>query len=91
LGKILTIEETKTTDELCVADSEDLPSGRYKCRIAASNHQEYIGRLWIKPGINVNEGNSFQAIIVLSKYNQKSNTNLLTNKLYLIIIYKNTH
>jgi len=74
-----------------VADFDDLPSDRYKCRVTPSNHQEYISHFWIKSGINVNEDNGFLAIIILSKYNQKSNTNLLTNKLYPIIIHKNTH
>ena len=29
--------------------------GRYKCRITANNHQEYIGRVWIKPGVTTTE------------------------------------
>lgn len=32
---------------------EDLAGGTYKCRITAGNHQEYGGRVWIKPGITV--------------------------------------
>jgi len=34
---VLTIEETKTTDELCVADFEDLPSDRYKLHLTIRN------------------------------------------------------
>jgi len=53
--EVLTVEETLTTDSLGEAYFTDLPSGRYKCRVTASNHQEHIGRLWIKPGITASE------------------------------------
>ena len=33
----------------------DLPTGRYKTRITADNHQEQITRIWVKPGITVTE------------------------------------
>ncbi len=46
---------TATSDSAGEALFEDLPSGRYKARITAANHQEYIGRLWIKPGITATE------------------------------------
>ncbi|MCG8637232.1 MAG: fibronectin type III domain-containing protein, partial [Desulfobacterales bacterium] len=46
---------TATTDELGEALFEDLPSGPYKCRITADSHQEYTGRVWIKPGITVSK------------------------------------
>ncbi|HUT69838.1 MAG TPA: Calx-beta domain-containing protein [Desulfatiglandales bacterium] len=49
--QVLTVEETRTTDSVGEASFEELPAGRYKCRVTAPNHQEYIGRLWIKPGI----------------------------------------
>jgi RHS repeat-associated protein len=52
---VLTEEYTKNTDSVGEAYFTDLPAGRYKCRVSANNHQEYIGRLWIKPGIIVNE------------------------------------
>jgi RHS repeat-associated protein len=52
---VLTEEATLYTDSLGEALFEDLPAGRYKCRVTANNHQEYIGRFWIKPGITVNE------------------------------------
>ncbi|MGD9159838.1 MAG: fibronectin type III domain-containing protein, partial [Desulfobacteraceae bacterium] len=53
--EVLTIDQTKTTDSLGEAYFSGLPAGRYKCRVTANNHQEYIGRLWVKPGIAVNE------------------------------------
>ncbi|MCK4542700.1 MAG: RHS domain-containing protein [Spirochaetales bacterium] len=53
--QVLTEEYNLTTDSFGEAYFTDLPSGRYKCRITANNHQEYIGRLWIKPGITINE------------------------------------
>ncbi len=46
---------TGTSDSAGEVLFQDLPSGRYKARITASNHQEYIGRLWIKPGITATE------------------------------------
>jgi RHS repeat-associated protein len=52
---VLTEEYTGNTDGVGEAYFEDLPAGRYKCRVSANNHQEYIGRLWIKPGITINE------------------------------------
>ncbi len=52
---VLTIDETKTTDAYGEVVFSNLPSGAYKCRITANNHQEYVGRLWIKPGITVNK------------------------------------
>lgn len=53
--EVLTVEQTQTTDTMGEALFSDLPAGRYKCRITADNHQEYIGRLWIKPGITITE------------------------------------
>jgi len=53
--EVLTVEQTQTTDTMGEVLFSDLPSGRYKCRITADNHQEYIGRLWIKPGVTVSK------------------------------------
>ncbi len=44
---------TATTDSLGQALFEDLTAGPYKCRITANAHQEYTGRVWIRPGITV--------------------------------------
>ncbi len=46
-------DHTASTDDLGEALFEDLPSGAYKCKITADNHQEYTGRVWVKPGITV--------------------------------------
>lgn len=48
---VLTVEQTLSTDAKGEALFRDLPVGHYKFRARASNHQEVIGRLWIKPGI----------------------------------------
>ncbi|MEW5801617.1 MAG: Ig-like domain-containing protein [bacterium] len=53
--KVLSVERTATTDSLGEVYFTDLPAGAYKCRVTASNHQEYIGRFWIKPAITVNQ------------------------------------
>ena len=48
---VTTVEHTKTTDNVGEALFNDLPTGSYKYRITAANHQENIGRFWIKPGV----------------------------------------
>ncbi|MFZ0725147.1 MAG: fibronectin type III domain-containing protein, partial [Desulfobacterales bacterium] len=48
---VLSQEVTKTTDSVGEAFFEELPTGRYKARVTAANHQEYIGRVWVKPGV----------------------------------------
>ncbi|CAB1059485.1 diguanylate cyclase/phosphodiesterase (GGDEF & EAL domains) with PAS/PAC sensor(s), partial [Olavius sp. associated proteobacterium Delta 1] len=50
-----TEEYTQNTDSLGEAYFSHLPSGRYKVRITAVDHQEYIGRIWVKPGITITE------------------------------------
>ncbi|MGA9535414.1 MAG: RHS repeat-associated core domain-containing protein [Desulfobacterales bacterium] len=52
---VLTEEYNKTTDSLGEAFFEELPAGRYKARVTAVNHQEVIGRVWVKPGVTVVE------------------------------------
>ncbi|MCP3869060.1 MAG: hypothetical protein GY703_13350, partial [Gammaproteobacteria bacterium] len=47
----LVSQPVKTTDELGEAEFVDLPAGSYKYRISATNHQEEIGRVTIKPGV----------------------------------------
>jgi RHS repeat-associated protein len=49
------VEKTVYTDGNGEASFTDLPSGSYKYRITASNHQEKIGRIWIKPGVIATE------------------------------------
>ncbi len=53
--KTLSIEYNQLSDSVGEARFENIPAGPYKCRITANNHQEYIGRVWIKPGVTVNE------------------------------------
>lgn len=43
------------TDSLGEALFQNIPSGRYKFRAKAANHQEVAGRLIIKPGITLNQ------------------------------------
>ena len=51
----LTQTHEANTDSVGEAWFENIPAGRYKCRITAKNHQEYIGRVWIKPGVTTTE------------------------------------
>ena len=50
-----TITQELVTDSFGEALFQNLPSGRYKFRAKASNHQEVGGRLLIKPGITANQ------------------------------------
>ena len=58
-AKIRMQNEATLSDHYAVTDDqgealfEDLSTGAYKCRISADNHQEYTGRVWVKPGITV--------------------------------------
>jgi len=52
---VTTITASATTDSFGEAVFNDLAAGRYQYRITASNHEQEIGRVWIKPGITVNE------------------------------------
>ena len=51
----LSIEYNQNSDSFGEVYFENIPAGPYKCRITANNHQEYVGRVWIKPGVTVNE------------------------------------
>ncbi|MCP3950599.1 MAG: hypothetical protein GY697_00020 [Desulfobacterales bacterium] len=52
---VLTEEYSLNSDTLGEALFADLPAGRYKFRVTANNHQEKIGRMWIKPGLTATE------------------------------------
>ena len=53
--EVLTEEYDMTTDSLGEAFFEGLPTGNYKARIRADNHQEKIVRIWIKPGVTTSQ------------------------------------
>nr|WP_320193973.1 RHS repeat-associated core domain-containing protein [uncultured Desulfobacter sp.] len=50
---VASIKETLTTDTQGEALFSDLSTGLYKCRITAGDHQQYIGRFWVRPGMTV--------------------------------------
>lgn len=50
---VSTVSFTLNTDNLGEAYFTNVPSGSYKYRATAPNHQEVIGRLTVKPGITV--------------------------------------
>jgi uncharacterized membrane protein YgcG len=52
---VSTVSSVLTTDSLGEAYFTDLPSGRYKFRATAPNHQDVIGSLIVKPGITVSQ------------------------------------
>ncbi len=43
------------TDQYGELTFSDLPTGRYKYRLTADNHDQVIGRVWIKPDITATE------------------------------------
>jgi RHS repeat-associated protein len=49
------ISAQMTSDVVGEARFQDLQAGRYKFKVSARNHQEIIGRMWIKPGITASE------------------------------------
>lgn len=52
---VATITQTLTSDSFGEAYFTDIPTGRYKFRATAPNHQEVIGRLTVKPGITISQ------------------------------------
>lgn len=53
--QVISITQTLNTDSFGEAYFTGLPAGRYKFRASASNHQEVIGRVSIKPGVTATE------------------------------------
>jgi hypothetical protein len=53
--EVLSIEETATTDSYGEAQISELPAGRYRYRVSASNHEDLTGRLTIKPGVTATQ------------------------------------
>ena len=53
--RVLSIDRTLGTDAAGEALFSDLPTGYYKYRATANNHQEVIGRLQIKAGLTATE------------------------------------
>jgi len=51
----LVAESVRKTDGLGEVEFTDLPAGWYKYRITATDHQEQIGRIVIKPGLTAGE------------------------------------
>lgn len=49
--EILSIEQTGTTDANGELLLSDMAAGRYRFRASASNHQDVLGRLTVRPGI----------------------------------------
>ncbi len=53
--EVPTIGADGVTDEFGEVVFDDLPAGRYSFRVSADNHQDYTGRMWIKPGVTGTE------------------------------------
>lgn len=53
--EVSTISLEMVTDELGEALFQNVPTGRYRFKAKANNHQEVSGRLQIKPGITINQ------------------------------------
>ena len=52
---ITSLKYEGNTDEYGELLLSDIPAGRYKYLLTADNHEQVIGRVWIKPGITLTE------------------------------------
>lgn len=52
---VASVSRELVTDAQGEAYVQDLPAGRYKYRVRATNHQETGGRLQVKPGVTLNQ------------------------------------
>lgn len=51
----LNIQQTMTADTTGEALFIGLPAGKYKFKVNADNHHQYIGRIWIRPDMTVSQ------------------------------------
>ncbi|MFH1147589.1 MAG: right-handed parallel beta-helix repeat-containing protein [Pseudomonadota bacterium] len=51
----LNIQQTMTADAAGEALFTGLPAGKYKFKVNADSHHQYIGRIWIRPDITVSQ------------------------------------
>ena len=71
---VLTVTQELATDSLGEAFFKDLPTGRYKFRATAPNHQELGGRLQVKPGITLNQPVFLQYNLITVEWSVKEIT-----------------
>jgi YD repeat-containing protein len=86
--QVLTIQQIKNTDSLGEALFTGLPTGTYKYRVSAANHQEQIGRLWIKPGVTQAEQVFLDYNLVTVEWEVKETTIKDTYEVVLTATYE---
>ncbi len=52
---VTSIQKSAATDDLGEVVIASLPTGRYRYRVSAANHQEQTGRIWVKAGVSTSE------------------------------------
>ncbi len=53
--EVTSLQTQRVSDAYGEAGFTDLPSGSYRVRINAPQHNSYIGRIWVQPGVTLNE------------------------------------
>ncbi|SCY35580.1 RHS repeat-associated core domain-containing protein [Desulfoluna spongiiphila] len=86
--KVLDVDFSGTTDAYGELLFENLPTGRYKYRITASDHQETIGRLWIKPDMTATEDAFLQYNLVTVEWEVTETTIEDKYEVVLNVTYK---
>ena len=77
-----------TTDSSGEALFVDLPAGRYKYKATANDHQEHLGRVWIKPGLTQNEALFLMNNLVTVEWEVRETTIQDTYEIVLKAVYE---
>jgi YD repeat-containing protein len=86
--QVTTVKQTKNTDSLGEALFTGMATGVYKYKITAANHQEQIGRLWIKPGITNAEQVFLDYNLVTISWEVKETTIKDTYNIVITAVYE---
>ncbi|UCF90367.1 MAG: carboxypeptidase regulatory-like domain-containing protein, partial [Desulfobacterales bacterium] len=71
---VASIVYSATTNRLGEVEFYDVPAGRYFCRVTSGSHQDYSGRLWVKPGITTTREVTLQNTLVTVEWNVSETT-----------------
>ena len=71
---VTTIQESTITDDFGEVYLSELPSGRYRYRVSAPDHQERTGRIWVKAGVAASEAVFLDYNLVTVEWEVKETT-----------------
>ena len=71
---VTTIQNTTVTDDLGEVYLSELPSGRYRYRVSAPDHQERTGRIMVKTGVAASEAVFLDYNLVTVEWEVKETT-----------------